>query len=170
MSEPAEFAEWHEYVGRCSTAAATRPMAGSGSRRSTAPSPAHSDKHKPLECEDSMWQLPGIAPGTLCPGHMHVPWAHYTISLVKECRFVVKECRFARSACATYGLVIPAPAQRSACKTQRTDVIAHPSESTNVLEGVHETHDAGGGARANNYLPSIFLFPISHMLELPTHT
>ena len=37
-----------------------------------------------------------------------------------------------------------------ACRTQRTDVIAHPSESTNVMEGVHETHDAGGGARANN--------------------
>ena len=46
----------------------------------------------------------GIAPGTLCPGHMHVPWAHYTISLVKECRFVVKGCRFAsvREKCMCY--------------------------------------------------------------------
>ena len=35
---------------------------------------------------------------------MHVPWAHYTISLVKECRFVVKGCRFAsvREKCMCY--------------------------------------------------------------------
>ena len=46
----------------------------------------------------------GIAPGTLCPGHIHVPGAHYTISLVKECRFVVKGCRFAsvREKCMCY--------------------------------------------------------------------
>ena len=46
----------------------------------------------------------GIAPGTLCPGHIHVPGAHYTISLVKECRFVVKGCRFAsvREKCICY--------------------------------------------------------------------
>ena len=49
-------------------------------------------------------QSAGIAPGTLCPGHIHVPGAHYTISLVKECRFVVKGCRFAsvREKCICY--------------------------------------------------------------------
>ena len=54
--------------------------------------------------EEGTGKVVPIAPGTLCPGHIHVPGAHYTISLVKECRFVVKGCRFAsvREKCMCY--------------------------------------------------------------------